>query len=82
MPHCSSEPRRGTRPKLFWLQFLTPEHPTPLNDNLKQLTELHRVAGLSMKDLIVQLWPAESIPSSYFGLVKHLIDVWPRIAVV
>ncbi|XP_044414619.1 4-coumarate--CoA ligase-like 6 [Triticum aestivum] len=32
-----------------------------------------------MKDLIVRLWPAESIPSSYFGLVKRLGDASPRI---
>ena len=49
----------------------------PLNDQLKQLMELHRVAGLAMKDLIVQLWPAEPIPSSYFGLVKRLVDARP-----
>ena len=39
--------------KLFWSQFLAPKHPTPLNDQLKQLMELHRVAGLAMKDLTV-----------------------------
>ena len=39
--------------KLFWTQYLAPEHPTPLSDQLKQLTELHRGASLAVKDLIV-----------------------------
>ena len=47
-----------------------PEHPVPLTDQLKQLVELHRVAELAMKDLIIWLWAAEAIPGSYFGLVK------------
>ena len=37
---------------------------------------------MAMKDLIVQLWPAEPIPSSYFGLVKRHVDARPRIDVV
>jgi hypothetical protein len=44
--------------------------------------ELHRVAGLAMKDLIIRLWPAEPIPSSYFGLVRRLIDALPRVDAV
>ena len=35
-----------------------------------------------MKDLIIRLWPAEAIPSSYFGLVKRLVDACPRLDVV
>jgi len=58
------------------------EYPTLLNDQLKQLTELHRVAGLTMKALIVQLWPAEPIPSCYFDLVKHLVHARPRLEAV
>ena len=65
--------------KLFWSQYLAPEHPVPLSDQLKQLTELHRVAGLAMKDLIICLWPAEAMPSSHFGLVKRLVDACPRL---
>ena len=42
----------------------------PFVDQLKQLIELHKAAELAMKDLIIRLWPAEAIPSSYFGLVK------------
>ena len=56
--------------KLFWSQYLAPEHPVPFSDQLKQLVELHRVAELAMKDLIIRLWSAEAIPDSYFGLVK------------
>ena len=54
----------------------------PLNDQLNQLMELHRMAVLAMKDLIVQLWLAEPMPSSYFGLVKRLINALPRIDAV
>ena len=32
-----------------------------------------------MKDLIIHLWPAESVPSSHFGLVKWLVDACPRL---
>ena len=32
-----------------------------------------------MKDVIVRLWPAEPIPSSYFGLVRGLVNACPRI---
>ena len=31
-----------------------------------------------MKDVIIRLWPAEPMPSSYFGLVKRLVSVYPR----
>ena len=65
--------------KLFWTQYVVPEHPVPFTDQLKQLVELHRVAELAMKDLIIRLWLAEAISSSYFGLVKRLVDAWPRL---
>ena len=35
-----------------------------------------------MKDLIIRLWPAEPIPSSYFGLVKWLVSACPRLDVI
>ena len=35
-----------------------------------------------MKDLIIRLWPAEPIPSSYFGLVKRLVSACPRLDVI
>ena len=68
--------------KLFWSQCLGAEHPVPFSDQLKQLIELHRLAELAMKDLIVRLWPAEPIPSSYFGLVKRLVSACPRLEAV
>ena len=54
----------------------------PFSDQLKQLVKLHRVAELAMKDLIIWLWPAEAIPSSYFGLVKRLVNACPRLDVI
>ena len=68
--------------KLFWSQYLGPEHPLSFSDQLKQLVELHRSAELAMKDLIVRLWPAEHVPSSYFGLVKRLVSACPRLEAV
>ena len=68
--------------KLFWSQYLAPEHPVPFTDQLKQLVELHRVAEPAMKDLIIRLWPAEAIPRCYFGLVKRLVNAYPRLDVV
>ena len=35
-----------------------------------------------MKDLVVRLWPAEPIPSSYFGLVKQIVGACPRLDVI
>ena len=35
-----------------------------------------------MKDVVVRLWPAEPIPSSYSGLVRRLVDAVPRIDAV
>ena len=63
--------------KLFWSQHLGSEHPVPFSDQLKQLVELHRSAELAMKDLIVRVWPAEPLPSSYFGLVKWHVSACP-----
>ena len=68
--------------KLFWSQYLAPEHLVPFSDQLKQLVELHRVAELAMKDLIIRLWPAEAISSSYFGLVKRLVSARPQLDAV
>ena len=61
------------------MHYLAPEHPVPLSDQLKQLTELHRVAGLAMRDIITCLWPTEPIPDNYFGLVKWLVSACPRL---
>ena len=59
-----------------------PEHPVSFTDQLKQLVELHRVAELAMKDFIIQLWPAEAMPSSYFGLVRWMVNACPRLDVI
>ena len=37
---------------------------------------------MAMKDIIVRLWPAGPIPSSYFGLVKRLGDALPQVEAV
>ncbi len=68
--------------KLFWSQYLAPEHPVPFTDQLKQLVEQHKVVDLAMKDLIICLWPAEAMPGSYFGLVRRLVEACPRLDVI
>ena len=35
-----------------------------------------------MKDFIVWLWPGESLPSSYFSLVKQMVNVCLRFEVI
>ena len=40
------------------------------------------MSGLAMKDIIVRLWPAGPILSSYFGLVKWLGDTLPLVEAV
>ena len=54
----------------------------PLSDQLKQLVELHKADELVMKDLIVQLWPGEPLPGSYFVLVKRMVNSCPRLEVI
>ena len=56
--------------KLFWSQYATQERSTLLNDQMAQWAELHKMSGAAMKEVIVRLWPAEPILSSYFGLVR------------
>ena len=68
--------------KVFWSQYAEARHPVPLSDQLKQLVELHKVAGQAMKGLIVWLWPKEAMPGSYFGLVRRLVDACPWVEVV
>ena len=64
-----AEEGRSTE-KLFWSQYAGAKHPMPLGDQLKQLVELHKVAELAMKGLIVRMWPGEPLPTSYFGLIN------------
>ena len=53
-----------------------------MSGQLKQLVELHKAAEQAMKGFIVRLWPAEPIPSSYFGLVKRLVEACTRLEVI
>ena len=39
--------------KLFWSQYLGPEHPVSFSDQLKQLVELHKAAELAMRGLVL-----------------------------
>ena len=73
---------KKTAEKLFWSQYLALNYPVPFVDQLKQLVELHKAAQLAIKDLIIRLWPAEPIPSSYFGLVKQIVSACPRLEVI
>ena len=68
--------------KLFWSQYAGAEHPMPLSDQLKQLVELHRAAEVAMKDFIVRMWPGEPLPTSYFGLIKRMMNACPRLEVI
>ena len=54
----------------------------PMSDQLKQLVELHKVAEQAMKGLIVRMWPGDPLPSSYFGLVRRLVDACPWLEVI
>ena len=64
----------GSSERLFWSQYAAPEHPVSFTEQLKQLVELHRVAELAIKDLIIWLWPAEAMPGSYFGLMRWMMN--------
>ena len=68
--------------KLFWSQYTGTEHPMPMSDQLKQLVELHKAAEQAMRGLIVRMWPGDSLPNSYFGLVRRLVDACPRLEVI
>ena len=60
--------------KLFWSQYDGAEHPMPLSDQLMQLVELHRPTEQAMKGFIVRMWPRVLLPSSYFGLIKRMVE--------
>ena len=53
----------------------------PLSDQLKQLVEL-KAAEQAMKGFILRLWPGEALPGSYFGLVRRLVEAYPRLEVI
>ena len=58
------------------------EHPMPLSDQLNQLVELHRAAKLAMKGFILPMCPGELLPTSYFGLIKRMVNAYPRLEVI
>ena len=68
--------------KLLWSQYTGTEHPMPMSDQLKQLVELHKVAEQAMKGFIVWMWPGDSLPNTYFGLVRWLVDACPRLEII
>ena len=37
---------------------------------------------MAMKDFIVRLWPGEPLPTSYFGLIKRMVNAYPRLVVM
>ena len=37
---------------------------------------------MAMKDLIVRIWPGELLPTSYFGMIKRMVDACPRLEVI
>ena len=53
-----------------------------MSDQLKQLIELHKDAEQAMKGFIVRLWPGETLPGSYFGQVRRLVEACPRFEVI
>ena len=63
-------------------QYVEAGHPVPLSDQLKQLVELHKAAEQAMRGLIVRMWPRDSLPNSYFGLVRRLVDACPRLEII
>ncbi|KAI4992258.1 hypothetical protein ZWY2020_051649 [Hordeum vulgare] len=68
--------------RLFGTLFQTHElNPSP-SYQIKQLMELHRMAEPAIRDLCIQLWPTEPLPSSYFVLVEKLVDAMPWIEVL
>ena len=56
--------------QLFWKQFLSPERPLSLTDQLAEWAELNRLSRLSMRSVVDQLWPEKPKPNSYFSLVQ------------
>ena len=54
----------------------------PMSDHLKQMVELHKAADQAMKSFIVRLWPGDALSNSFFGLVRRLVDAYPRLEVV
>ena len=60
--------------KVFWSQYAEAGHLVPLSDQLKPLVKMHKAAEQAMRGLIVRIWPGDSLPNSYFVLVRQLGD--------
>jgi hypothetical protein len=65
--------------KEFWDQFGDTGLTLLLSERMKQLMELHRMAGPALQDLSVRLWPTEAMPTSYFGLLRRLVDALAQV---
>ena len=37
---------------------------------------------MAMKDFIVRMWPGEPLPTRYFGLIKWIVNAFPRLEVI
>ena len=37
---------------------------------------------MAMKDLIVWMWPGEPLPTSYFGMIKLMVNAYPLLEVI
>jgi hypothetical protein len=74
--------------KVFWDQFGDNSRTPLLADKMKQLMELHRMAGPALQNLSTKLWLTDAIPTSYFGLICRLVealaqvDVWKHSACI
>jgi hypothetical protein len=66
--------------KAFWQQFKAPSHLELLNNHMKQLMELLRMAKSALQDLRINLWPAKALPTSLFGLLAQLQEACPKVA--
>lgn len=65
--------------KEFWDQFPATGRTLLLIGQLKQLMELHRMGEPALQDLSINLWPTEPLPTSYFSLLRWLVDAPARI---
>ena len=64
---------------LLWSQFHSPVRPLPLSYRLVEWSELNRLSGLAMTDVVAHLWPERPKPESYFGLLQRFLGAVPHI---
>ena len=46
------------------------------------MVELEKATEVAMKDLIVRIWLGELLPTSYYGVIKQMVDASPRLEVI